>query len=78
MFLNQDKTQKMMKVFRREESSNMAEYSLASKQTNSALRKNETSPKDFTLVRFLLKILHLERILKETIEVKFISEALKL
>ena len=31
----------------------MAEYSLASKQTNQALRKNETSPKDFTLVKMI-------------------------
>ena len=42
---------KLMKVFRREEASSMAEYSLASKQTNGALRKNETSPKDFSMVR---------------------------
>jgi hypothetical protein len=43
-----------MKVYRREESSCMAEYSLASKQTNVALKKNETSPKDFTMVSQLI------------------------
>jgi len=41
------KTQVLMKAFGREESSSMAEYSLASKQKNSALKLNGTSPKDF-------------------------------
>ena len=53
---------KLMKVFRREEASSMAEYSLASKQTNGALRKNETSPKDFTLVRAMALLLEVKRI----------------
>ena len=44
------KTQLLMKSFGREESSSMAEYSLASKQKNSALKQNETSPKDFATV----------------------------
>ena len=51
---------KLMKVFRREEASSMAEYSLASKQTNGALRKNETSPKDFTLVRAMALLLEVK------------------
>ena len=44
------KTQLLMKSFGREESSSMAEYSLASKQKNSALKQCEISPKDFATV----------------------------
>ena len=41
----------LMKAFGREDATaSMAEYSLAGKQTNSALKKNNTSPKDFTQV----------------------------
>ena len=46
------KTQILMKAFGKEESSTMAEYSLASKQKNSALKQNGTSPKDFATVGF--------------------------
>ena len=46
------KTQILMKAFRREDpSANLAEYALASKQKNAALKQNNTSPKDFTNVR---------------------------
>ena len=45
------KTQILMKAFNREDpTATMAEYALISKQKNSALKKNNTSPKDFTLV----------------------------
>ena len=44
------KTQLLMKSFGREESSSMAEYSLASKQKNSALKQCDISPKDFATV----------------------------
>ena len=53
------KTQILMKAFNREDpTATMAEYALISKQKNSALKKNNTSPKDFTLVitfRYIFK-----------------------
>lgn len=46
------KTCTLMKSFKREDpTASMAEYALANKQKNSAMKKNNTSPKDFTLVR---------------------------
>ena len=45
------KTQVLMKAFKREDpTATLAEYALASKQKNLALKQNNTSPKDFTLV----------------------------
>ena len=45
------KTSVLMKAFKRSDpSADIAQYALASKQRNSALKKNNTSPKDFTLV----------------------------
>lgn len=44
------KTQLLMKSFGKDEGSSLAEYSLASKQKNSALKQNATSPKDFAQV----------------------------
>lgn len=45
------KTCLLMKCFNREDpGASMAEYNLASKQKNLALKNNGTSPKDFTLV----------------------------
>ena len=45
------KTCVLMKAFNREDpGASMAEYNLASKQKNLALKNNGTSPKDFTLV----------------------------
>ena len=50
------KTTILMKAFNRNDpSATMAEYNLASKQLNSALKKNATSPKDFTLVTIFLQ-----------------------
>merc|ERR1719232_297006 len=49
------KTQLLMKSFGREESSSMAEFSLVSNQKNSALKQNETSPKDFATVVMVMK-----------------------
>ena len=41
----------LMKAFGKEDASaSMAEYSLAGKQKNSALKQNSTSPKDFAQV----------------------------
>ena len=44
------KAQMLMKAFGREDSSSMAEFSLASAQKNAALKQNGTSPKDFAQV----------------------------
>ena len=44
------KAQMLMKAFGREESSSMAQFSLASAQKNAALKQNNTSPKDFAQV----------------------------
>ena len=45
------KTQVLMKAFKREDpTATLAEYALASKQKNLALKQNNTSPKDFMLV----------------------------
>lgn len=45
------KTAVLMKAFKRSDpSADIAQYALASKMKNSALKKNNTSPKDFTLV----------------------------
>ena len=44
------KTQVLMKAFGKEGESDLAEYSLAGKQKNSALRKIDLSPKDFAQV----------------------------
>ena len=45
------KTTTLMKAFKREDpTATLAEYALASKQKNVALKQNNTSPKDFTLV----------------------------
>lgn len=50
------KTQVLMKAFKREDpTATIAEYALASKQKNSALKKNNTSPKDFTLAVLVMK-----------------------
>ena len=49
------KTCVLMKAFNREDpGASMAEYNLASKQKNLALKNNGTSPKDFTLVSIVL------------------------
>ena len=49
------KTCVLMKAFNREDpGASMAEYNLASKQKNLALKNNGTSPKDFTLVSIAL------------------------
>lgn len=45
------KTTVLMKAFNKTDpTADIAQYALASKQKNSALKKNNTSPKDFTLV----------------------------
>lgn len=45
------KTSVLMKCFKREDpTASMAEYALANRQKNSAMKMNGTSPKDFTLV----------------------------
>jgi hypothetical protein len=52
------KTQVLMKAFgRNDPTATLAEYALASKQKNSALKKIGTSPKDFTQVITRLKSL---------------------
>lgn len=48
------RTTLLMKAFGRcDPTATMAEYALASKQRNTALRKNNTSPKDFTIVSMM-------------------------
>merc|ERR1719225_1063779 len=50
------KTQVLMKAFKREDpTATLAEYALASKQKNLALKQNNTSPKDFTLAVLVMK-----------------------
>ena len=50
------KAQMLMKAFGREDSSSMAEFSLASAQKNAALKQNGTSPKDFAQVPMIEQI----------------------
>ena len=50
------KAQMLMKAFGREDSSSMAEFSLASAQKNAALKQNGTSPKDFAQVSRIVQI----------------------
>ena len=44
------KAQMLMKAFGKEDTSSMAQYSLASAQKNVALKQMQTSPKDFAQV----------------------------
>ena len=57
------KTTTLMKAFKREDpTATLAEYALASKQKNVALKQNNTSPKDFTLVIIIYGPVHLIRL----------------
>lgn len=87
------KTCLLMKCFNREDpGASMAEYNLASKQKNLALKNNGTSPKDFTLVVMVLKaiaacgstpenvakvIMIENQLSKKGAQSRFISDALK-
>ena len=65
------KTCVLMKAFNREDpGASMAEYNLASKQKNLALKNNGTSPKDFTLVSI---VVGLGRVAKFQISQSFFS-----
>jgi len=87
------KTCLLMKCFNREDpGASMAEYNLASKQKNLALKNNGTSPKDFTLVVMVMKaiaacgstpenvakvIMIENQLSKKGAQSRFISDALK-
>ena len=56
------KTCILMKAFNRTDPMlSMAEYNLASKQKNLALKNNSTSPKDFTLVSIVSQFFKMSR-----------------
>jgi len=87
------KTTVLMKAFNKTDpTADIAQYALASKQKNSALKKNNTSPKDFTLAVLVMKaiaacgsspenvakvIMIMNQLSKKGAQSRFISDALK-